>query len=86
MVRHAALSRRKLPVQVRSEPPIERGIEMEKSPNDGGCWFCHQDHVEEAMHFSTEFDSYFHWHCLLEELKLRNPEAAIIAQEFDISQ
>lgn len=68
------------------EPPTEREIIMKKSPNEGGCWFCHQDPVEEVLYFSTEFDTYFHEDCLLKELKLGNPEAEIIARELDIGQ
>jgi hypothetical protein len=59
---------------------------MKKSPNDGGCWFCHDDPIEEIMYFSVEFDCYFHRHCLDKELASPqyNPEAEIIASEHNI--
>ena len=59
-------------------------MNMNKSPNEGGCWFCHTDDGE--MHFSTEFDTYFHMDCLEKELTKRphNPEAEIIADEFGV--
>lgn len=58
---------------------------MNKSPNEGGCWFCHTDPVEEVMFFSVEFDCYFHKHCLDKALaEAYNPEAEIIADEFNI--
>ena len=52
---------------------------MNKSPNEGGCWFCYDDAGE--MGFSIEFDCMFHWDCLNKELAAHNPEAEIIATE-----
>lgn len=55
-----------------------------KSPNEGGCWFCHKDGF--GMDFSLEFDCFFHMDCLKKELeKHYNPEAEIMAYEFGIS-
>lgn len=57
------------------------------SPTHGGCWFCHQDEPP-CLHFSLEWDSYFHWKCLLEALATAdltgeyNDEAESIAREF----
>lgn len=54
-----------------------------KFPNEGGCWFCHTDDGE--MLFSWEFDCYLHESCLRKELESKyNPEAEIMANEFDI--
>lgn len=57
---------------------------MEKTPNEGGCWFCYTDDGE--MYFTTEWDAWFHMDCLQKELNSDhyNPEAEIIASEFDI--
>ena len=44
----------------------EGGIRMKKSPNEGGCWFCHDDMG--IMFFSFEFDCFFHKECLQKEL------------------
>ena len=53
------------------------------NPNEGGCWFCEDDGGE--MFFSIEYDCYFHMDCLTKELeKHYNPEAEIIAEEFDV--
>jgi len=54
---------------------------MKKNPNEGGCWFCHNDAGE--MFFSYEFDCYFHKQCLQKALNKAewNPEAEIIANE-----
>lgn len=63
-------------------------IDCEVSPNDGGCWFCFSDKGE--MHFSCEFDAYFHFSCLedavqeMKDLDLEDPETLIIAREFGI--
>ena len=58
---------------------------MEASPNQGGCWFCYQKDEREML-FSIEFDCYFHEKCLMDTLSSTeyNPEAEIIANEFDI--
>jgi len=53
-----------------------------KSPIDGGCWFCYTDDGE--MFFSCEFDTWFHMDCLHVSLEKGNPEAEIIADEFNI--
>ena len=53
-----------------------------KFPTQGGCWFCYMD--DEDMHFSTEFDTWFHMDCLNKELEDGNPEAEIIATEYNI--
>ena len=53
-----------------------------KFPSEGGCWFCYMDDGE--MHFSTEFDTWFHMDCLNKELDAGNPEAEIIATEYNI--
>ena len=53
-----------------------------KFPTQGGCWFCYMDDGE--MHFSTEFDTWFHMDCLNKELGAGNPEAEIIATEYGI--
>ena len=47
-----------------------------KFPTQGGCWFCYMD--DEDMHFSTEFDTWFHMDCLNKELEDGNPEAEIM--------
>jgi hypothetical protein len=36
------------------------------------------------MHFSIEFDTWFHMDCLKKELEVGNPEAEIIATEYNI--
>jgi lambda repressor-like predicted transcriptional regulator len=57
---------------------------MKKHSNEGGCWFCHDDGGE--MMFSWEFDCYLHEACLKKALEGPfNPEAEIIAKEFDIT-
>lgn len=56
---------------------------MKKHPNEGGCWFCHDDEGE--MIFSWEFDCWLHEECLRKELAgPYNPEAEIMAREFSI--
>ena len=68
------------------------------SPNQGGCWFCKTDDMEGphttkekpdgGMNFTTEWDAYFHMSCLIYELNNKspvNPEAEIIAIEFDVA-
>ncbi len=55
---------------------------MKRDPNDGGCWFCMEDDVE--MLFSMEFDSWFHEKCLREALAEHDPEAEIIATEYNV--
>lgn len=54
---------------------------------DGGnftvetCWFCGQRiGLCEENFWSEEWDAYYHLKCLLRELYLGNPEAAIIAK------
>jgi len=64
----------------------EKRLKMNKSPNDGGCWFCHNDNDKEEMFFSFEFDCYFHKECLQKTLdKVEwNPESEIMANEIGI--
>ena len=60
------------------------------SPNDGGCWFCEQNSLNNYCDsFTTEFDAYFHMTCLEEALKHSTPEsedreAEIIGREFNL--
>jgi hypothetical protein len=35
------------------------------SPNEGGCWFCHQDNTDA---FDTEYDTYVHLACVKESI------------------
>lgn len=64
---------------------------MKVSPCDGGCWFCYTDDGE--MYFTIEWDAFFHMDCLMKNVGLfhyndehigYDPEAMIIAREFDI--
>ena len=54
---------------------------LDKSPQEGGCWFCYSDAGE--MAFSSEFDCWVHvpsiQAALLEDPD--NPEARIMARE-----
>lgn len=57
---------------------------MKVSPIDGGCWFC--ETTDGRVHFTREFDAYFHMSCLEREFADKssyNEEAVIIAREFD---
>lgn len=54
---------------------------MKKSPNEGGCWFCHDDNLED-MCFSMEWDTNVHDKCAQEQAALNNPEALIILREW----
>ena len=33
-------------------------------PNDGGCWYCHEDDEKEPLEFCHEFDTYVHKSCI----------------------
>lgn len=55
---------------------------MNTSPIEGGCWFCHDDEGE--LYFTCEWDSWFHMDCMKKELAAHNPEAEIIANEYNI--
>ena len=59
--------------------------QVERSPNEGGCWFCFDDAGE--MYFSWEFDCWLHMSCLQKELDAPtyNPEAEIIAKELGVT-
>ena len=35
---------------------------MKKTPQEGGCWYCHED--TSPLLFSTEFDTYVHEDCI----------------------
>lgn len=39
-----------------------------KMPNEGGCWFCHQDDEHEPLVFDCEFDTYVHRSCIQKNL------------------
>lgn len=55
---------------------------MNKHPNQGGCWYCHDDEGE--MLFSVEFDCYIHEKCLRNALKdEKDREAQIMGRELN---
>lgn len=61
---------------------------MKVSPNNGGCWFCHEVD-DRPMLFSCEFDCFLHDTCLMSALAASSPEAEdweaeITAREFNI--
>ena len=57
---------------------------MRKRPSEGGCWFCHED--SGPLDFSTEFDTNVHVDCIKSALAHDNPEAVIMAREFDLPE
>jgi hypothetical protein len=57
------------------------------SPNDGGCWYCHNK--DEGLVFCMEFDTFIHIDCIKEQIASLPPECEdqelkIIAREFDL--
>lgn len=54
------------------------------SPSAGGCWFCHTDDETNDWHFSFEFDTFYHKHCLDKVLEDdNNNDAKIIKEELE---
>lgn len=60
---------------------------MDLKPENGGCWFCHQDEEDDELEFSWEFDTYAHKACIVKALEdnPEHPEAIIMADELGIS-
>lgn len=50
---------------------------MNKSPSQGGCWYCYDD-APQGLVFDTEFDTFVHLSCLNEAVKNPNDEEAQI--------
>lgn len=61
---------------------------MKLSPQDGGCWYCHEDDEKEKLFFCWEFDTFIHISCIekrIKEVEKSNQldqELEIIRKEF----
>jgi hypothetical protein len=50
---------------------------------DNGCFFCGECDGDDIV-FSDRYSSFVHVGCIEEELDAGNPEAQIMAEEFDL--